>query len=211
MKAHRLSKIPTYLCSRCSMHNHESASECLGCTWPLTLEAWVSSPHELRVISIDTSCVNQLQKEDSLNLMEKWEREGLIHLQKGDELLKELKGPPRIEKARRIKPQPTSYFPLDLSVLGGSDFLAVQDDMGEGIGKILFPGVKELNAGQQSDVNHLRQHVMAGGDVFVTTDTSDFIKGKKQATLRRYGIWVFEPAELVDLLLKKYDWFKPTT
>lgn len=210
MNAHRLSKIHTYSCSRCGMHNHECASDCLGCNWPLTLEAWVSSPHELRVISIDTTCINQKQRDDSLNILEKWDCESLIHLQKCDELLKELKGPPRIDKARRVKPQPTNYFALDSSVLGGSDFLAGHD-MGGDIGKILFPGVKKLNSNQQSDVNHLRQHVMAGGDAFITKNTNDFIKGKKQAALQQHGIWVFEPKELVDLLLKKYDWLKPTT
>ena len=42
--------------------------------------------------------------------------------------------------------------------------------------------------------------------IFVTPDASDFIASDKQVELRSFGIWVFEPIELVALCQEVYGW-----
>ena len=56
------------------------------------------------------------------------------------------------------------------------------------------------------ELEHLRQHVIHGADIFVTLDQDDFIRGGKQERLRLRGIWVLVPAEATRLLSALYGW-----
>ncbi len=70
----------------------------------------------------------------------------------------------------------------------------------------MFPTTKVLNSNQEYDIEHLRSHVLTGGDIFVTRDPKDFIvRGKKEA-LSSLGIWVFEPKSAVEFISDLYGW-----
>jgi len=136
-----------------------------------------------------------------LNQLEELERRGLIRLQGAEELRKEAQGTLQQAKAEATAPLPTNFFTLGSSALDGGDILA-GPDMFKELRAILFPTVAELSANQQSDIAHLVQHVRSGDDAFITLDTN-FIRDGKREVLRRYGIWVFHPEELVTLLMPK--------
>jgi len=70
----------------------------------------------------------------------------------------------------------------------------------------MFPTTSVLTANQKYDIEHLRLHVLTGGDVFVTRNTRDFVAHGKQPGLARLGIWVFTPGELVIFLRELYGW-----
>jgi hypothetical protein len=89
-------------------------------------------------------------------------------------------------------------------MLSGGDVLA-GPDLADSIRSVLFPTTRVLTQSQQNDVQHLRQHVRAGGDVFVTND-KDFIKNGKQIRFCMMGVWVLLPVEVVDLLSCLYGW-----
>ena len=96
-------------------------------------------------------------------------------------------------------------FILDESSLDGADVLA-GPDLTPGLRELLFPTAQMLTANQTCDIEHLRLHVITGGDVFVTLNRNDFITRGRQDALRSCGIWVMEPSELVDLLKGLYGW-----
>ncbi len=140
-----------------------------------------------------------------LNTLEKWGSQGLLHIERSSVFLQELKGPAdRMAKGKAI-PEHPGLFTLGTSALGGSDVLA-GPDIGTHLKQILFSKVPTLTPNQQNDVEHLRQHVRTGRDIFVTLDTNDFIKQNKQVTLTQLGIWVFTPAEAVAHLKRLYGW-----
>ena len=193
-----------YECVKCGYKNAVDAQECVACKWPLAIEAWERSKHRISKVTKDSSCVNAKQQHTALNQLEEWEKQGQIHLQGAEELRKEAQGSFQQAKAEATKPLPTNFFILGSSSLNGGDIFAGPEIWGQ-LRAILFPTVAELNDNQMSDVNHLAQHVRSGGDAFITRDTN-FMKDRKQETLRRYGIWVFHPEELVALFRQLHKW-----
>ncbi len=119
-------------------------------------------------------------------------------------MLGELEGETRVEKATSLAEHP-GLFILDESVLDGPNVFA-GPDMGVELQQVLFPTAQPLTDNQRHDVEHLRLHVLTGGDVFVTLNRNDFITRGRQEALRAGGIWVFEPPELVELLKNLYEW-----
>ena len=88
----------------------------------------------------------------------------------------------------------------------GIDTVLAGPDMTEPIEETLIPTTDGLTSNQQADVDHLRSHVLTGGDVFVTRNPRDFIVRGKQGVLAKMGIWVFMPEELVRHLQGMYGW-----
>lgn len=193
-----------YECVKCGHKNAVDAQECAACRWPLNIAAWEKSKHRISKVTKDSSCINAKQQHPALNQLEEWEKQGLIRLQGAEELRKEAQGSLQQAKAEATKPLPTNFFTLGGSCLGGGDILA-GPEMWDQLRVVLFPTVAELNDNQKSDVNHLAQHIRSGGDAFVTLDMN-FIKDGKQEAIRRYGIWVFHPEELVALLRQLHKW-----
>jgi len=140
-----------------------------------------------------------------MNTIERWASAGLLDLQRSDTFLKEFSGPKtHVDKAKNIDPFPR-LATFGVSIFGGDDVLA-GPDLGLEIRDILFPTVAHLNSNQQNDVEHLQQHVRTGLDVFLTKNVNDFIRGGKQEVLRKRGIWVYTPDELVARLGVLYGW-----
>jgi hypothetical protein len=193
-------------CVKCGHLLSSVSNACPSCTWPLSIDAWQATERfRIRRITVDTNCVNSKQKDEYLNTLERWENEGRLILQRSNVFLEELKGPEqRTAKGQSIQAHPR-LFTLDFSVCNDSDVLAGADSE-ESLQQILFPTTKNRNKNQSYDVEHLRQHIRTGGDVFLTMNTSDFIKHGKQAMLSRMGIWVFVPQELVELLRRLYGY-----
>jgi hypothetical protein len=193
-------------CVKCGRYLSPDLNACPFCTWPLSIDAWLTTERfRIKRITVDTNCVNSKQKDEYLNTLERWENEGRLTLQRSNVFLEELKGPEqRTTKGQSIQAHP-GLFTLDISVLDGGDVLA-GPDLEEPLQQILFPTTKNRNKNQNYDVEHLRQHIRTGGDVFLTMNTSDFIKHGKQAMLSRLGIWVFTPQELVELLRRLYGY-----
>ena len=176
---------------------------CPKCTMPFQLSGWKKTNIRLERITIDTCCLNVKKKIHALNVLESWERQGHIEIQRADALMKELKGQERIEKAQKIPGHP-GLFTLGQSTLGGGDVLA-GPDLGEELKGILFPTTKKLTRKQHMDVRHLQQHVSTGGHCFVTINTKDFIDGGKAEKLHNeFGVWVFNPDKIVALLRELY-------
>jgi hypothetical protein len=106
-------------------------------------------------------------------------------------------------------------FRLDYSVLGGKDVLV--DDRAAELGSLverivlppsLWPGSADPQAVSPAtwrkrliDVQHLVAHVMAGHDLFVTTDQDDILR-KRNRLLSEVGIRVVDPLEAIQHLLQ---------
>jgi hypothetical protein len=153
---------------------------------------------------VDTGSINAKGQTPELNTLERWEADGKIDLQRSDAILQELRGEVRAMKARSVSAQP-GLFSLDPSVLEGPDVLAGPDLRSE-LEEILFPDAQPITDNQAQDVEHLRRHVLAGGDVFVTLNVNDFMLRGRSEELRARGIWVLTPTELVTLLSELYEW-----
>ncbi len=97
---------------------------------------------------------------------------------------------------------------LGVSALDGGAVLAGPEFNTKLLARVLFPGVDVLSSKQLRDIEHLQQHVRTGGDCFVTLD-SDFITGGRREALRKIGIWVFRPDELVEHLRAGYGELPP--
>lgn len=119
-------------------------------------------------------------------------------------MLSEIEGDARVVKAEAM-PEHPGLFILDQSVLDGPDVLAGPDLEAE-LRSLLFPTVRALTDNQSNDIEHLRRHVLTGGDVFVTLNRNDFITRGRQEALRACGIWVMQPPEIVELLKSLYKW-----
>jgi hypothetical protein len=191
-------------CVKCGADIPVGAKRCSSCTWPLSFEAWRESALPIRRVTLDTGCVNAKGKDEALNTLERWAEEGRLDLQRSDAMLDELKGESRIEKATSFGEHP-GLFILDESVLDGPDVLAGPDMEAE-LQDVLFPTAEPLTSNQWHDVEHLRLHVLTGGDAFVTLNRNDFITRGRQDALRACGVWVFEPPDLVELLKTLYEW-----
>src|SRR5438034_7831769 len=89
-------------CVRCGHRNVQDVEACHDCGWPFTLGAWQGSRFLLRRLSLDTNCVNALQKVPDLNVLEHWANLGRIVLERSDAFLDELKGMLRRQKAETI-------------------------------------------------------------------------------------------------------------
>ncbi len=169
-------------------------TNCPRCTWPYQLGGWHKTTYELRRITIDTCCLNVKQKDNDLNLLESWEKQGHFELQRSDALLAELRGPAyRITKAQNVAGHPP-LFHMGSSFGGG---VLAGPDLSDVLRQVLFPTVKNLKQKQTMDIRHLQQHIQTGGDCFVTID-KHFISRAEQ--LHELGIWVFRPNEMVALL-----------
>jgi hypothetical protein len=204
-------------CVRCGSGNDFDATVCRDCAWPLALEAWRGSQHRIQRLSLDAGCINAKQRDVDLNVLERWVQEGLISLEVSDVFHSELENawPIQVLKAQATPPHPPVWR---LGVAGGCElgintFLAGAD-IGEEAPLVLFPTAAPLTSSQAKDVEHLRSHVIAGADAFVTLNKRDFIRGGKherlrrvkQERLRRCGIWVFTPPEIKELLASLYGW-----
>jgi len=189
-------------CVKCGCENADTARTCASCTWPFSIEGWRQTSFKIQRLTIDTGCVNAKRQDPDLNKLETWAAQGWLRIERASVLLKELRGEKRRNKAKEIDPHP-GLFTLGVSMLGGGDVLA-GPDIPATLKGILFPTVRNLTKRQENDIEHLRAHVQVGGDVFVTKNTSDFIKNGKQQQLARIGIWVFQPTELVSLLRRPH-------
>ena len=119
-------------------------------------------------------------------------------------MLSELQGGGRISKAGTLGDHP-GLFTVGLSRVGGPDVIA-GPDLREELRQLLFPTSAVLTRNQEHDIEHLRQHIQTGGDVFVTLNRRDFIIRGRQGALRRTGVWVMTPGELVSLLRDHFGW-----
>lgn len=191
-------------CVKCGDEVPTGADRCSSCTWPFTIAAWRQSSLTIHRLTLDTGCVNAKGKNEALNTLERWAHDGLLELQRSDAMLDEIEGKSRITKAESIAEHP-GLFTLDVSVLDGPDVLA-GPDLGIELEELLFPTSHPLTSSQEHDVQHLRQHVLTGGDVFVTLNRNDFITRGRQEALRACGIWVMQPPEIVELLKRLYKW-----
>ncbi len=176
---------------------------CAACSWPYSDKGWSNFTMGLRRITIDTNCINAKQANEALNQLEQWKNDGKIEIQKSTPFSIEAKGNLMREAKEKQVPGHPPLFTLGASTLGGGAVLA-GPDLREEIQTILFPGVKQLSQGQERDVQHLAEHVRTGGHLFVTLDTSDFISGSKQKTLRSFGVWAVTPENAVKLLSSVY-------
>jgi hypothetical protein len=151
--------------------------------------------------------VNAKQAHADLNLLERWATEGRIVLERSEVFLRELKGSFRVAKAQQLAPHQPVW---ELGVPGRSELGLTTPlagpDVGDEVTDVLFPTTAAPNSNQLADVEHLREHVIHGADVFVTLDEDDFIRGGKRERLQRQGIWVFTPAEVTRLLIELYGW-----
>jgi hypothetical protein len=77
--------------------------------------------------------------------------------------------------------------------------------MVEALNEIMFPTTRILTENQKRDIEHLRSHILTGGDAFITSNPKDFVRGK-QSQLSQPGVWVFTPAELLTFLAGLYGW-----
>jgi len=191
-------------CVKCGHNSTAGDTACRKCTWPFSPNAWKSTTQRIRRVTLDTGCVNAKGEDPSLNALERWAADGLLHLQRADVLLKELKGIQRVAKAKTLEPHP-NLFILGSSTLGSKDVLAGPDRLQE-LQRILFPNVRSLTQNQLYDIEHLRLHVLTGGDIFITHNPNDFITRGRQENLMSLGIWVLTPANLVSLLRALYGW-----
>lgn len=152
-------------CVRCGNADIKDAPRCPDCGCPLTLSAWKDFGPP-RGLTLDTGCVNARDGDSHLSQLELWAAEGKLTLQRANAMLSELSGDKRVAKARLLAPHPR-VFTWNESVWGGPDVLA-GPDLEDEIGMLLFPTSKPLTSNQWHDVQHLRQHVRTGGEVFVT-------------------------------------------
>jgi hypothetical protein len=183
-------------CVKCGLKTDDAQPNCRHCTWPNSDAGWGSTTFKIKKVTLDTGCINAKQQDSALNTIERWAASGDLELQRSDTFLKEFSGPQaHVDKATDIDPFPR-LATFGVSTFDGGDVLA-GPDLGLEIKRILFPTVAHLNSNQQNDVEHLRQHVRTGLDVFLTKNVNDFIRGGKQETLRKRGIWVYTPDELV--------------
>ena len=174
-------------CVKCGLNRDESLPTCPHCTWPTSDIGWESTTLKITKITLDTGCINAKQKDSHINKIESWASAGLLEIKRSDTFLNEFTGPKtHVEKATNIAPFPR-LATLDVSTFNGGDVLA-GPDLGHEIKDILFPKVAHLNQNQQNDVEHLRQHVRTGLDVFLTINVNDFIRRGKQEALRKRGI-----------------------
>src|SRR5579864_2360300 len=125
-------------CVKCGHKNDDAAQACAMCTWPVTESAWKSSKFKIKRITIDTGCINVTGMNEDLNTLERWAKVGLIHLDRTNEMLIEMKRSDRIAKANSLPPQP-NLFTLGISRLGGPDVLA-GPDIKDKLKEILFAG-----------------------------------------------------------------------
>lgn len=191
-------------CVKCGSDNQAGVEACRDCGWPFVMSAWRGSPHRVQRVTIDTNCINQKQADVALNTLERWAAEGKFVIERAPAMLNELKGSARIAKANALL-QHRSGWVLGESLLGIDTCLAGPDMEAELI-DTLFPTTAMLTSNQRADIEHLRSHVRTGADVFVTKNSRDFIAVGKQAELRMFGIWVFEPSELVAFCQDAYQW-----
>jgi hypothetical protein len=191
-------------CVKCGNISYYGAGFCFRCSWPFSLKAWDKTIFRIERITLDTSCLNVKKRDHYLNILEDWASEGLIRIQRSGALIKELKGQGRIDKAYSIDLHPSGWV-LGESALGVDTVLG-GPDMEDQLRTVLFPTTKILTKNQEYDVEHLRSHVLAGGDAFVTRNPKDFAVRGKQETLATLGIWVFDPPGLVDFLINLYGW-----
>jgi len=191
-------------CVKCGSDIPTGAAGCSSCTWPFSIEAWPQSSLKIHRLTLDTGCINAKGKNEALNVLERWAQEGLLELQRSDAMLEEIEGEARVAKAEAMAEHP-GLFILDQSVLDGPDVLA-GPDLEADLQGLLFPTAHPLTDNQSNDVEHLRLHVLTGGDVFVTLNRNDFITRGRQEALRACGIWVMQPPEIVELLKNLYKW-----
>ena len=196
----------TFECVKCGLSRADGSDACPTCTWPFTLEAWRKTTYQIRRVTLDTCCINSRQRHSSLNKLEEWNTQGHIELQRAYEMLNELAKPGGekfLQKASTFSDHPPLFI-LGSSFLDSGHVLA-GPDWWLTIKNALFPR-PQITHRQHSDIEHLRQHVRTGGDVFVTLNTKDFINHGKQETLQHLGIWVFDPDALVVFLQDRYRW-----
>lgn len=195
-------------CVKCGWNNPFDSAACGRCQWPLTLEEWQGHPPTLKRITIDTCCINERQQVDDLNLIEHWAEEGKFVIERASAMLDELTGL-QLEKAQAIE-QHRAGWVFGLSRMGIDTYLSGPDLKPE-LTRTLFPTTASLSPNQSKDVEHLRSHVLSGPDAFITNNPKDFIRHtkhdrRKQEEFRRFGIWVFTPAEFVHLCRAAYRW-----
>ena len=191
-------------CAKCGGEVPVAADNCSACSWPFSLTAWPQTSLRIHRITLDTCCINAKGKNEPLNTLERWAHDGFLELQRSDAMLNEIKGEARVAKAESMAEHP-GQFVLDKSVLDGPDVLA-GPELATELQELLFPTAHPLTGNQKHDVEHLRLHVLTGGDVFVTLDSNDFITRGRQESLRACGIWVMQPLDLVELLRALYGW-----
>lgn len=174
-------------CVRCGGKNAPGAAACKDCRWPFTIEAWGEFDRAPYRITLDTSCINVKRQNQDLNALEAWADQGKLVLQRSDAMLNEVKGDSRVSKAESMSPHP-GLFTLGVSRLDGPDVLACPDLEAE-LEAVLFPTSATLTPNQRHDVEHLRQHVRSGGDVFVTLNPNDFITRCRASSTWSRSAW----------------------
>ena len=193
-------------CVKCGYDFPYGSDSCVKCSWPLSKKGWKNTTYIIERVTIDTGCINVKREDENLNKLESWAKAGFLKVQRSESLIKELKGEDRLQKANNIEEHPDVWI-LGESALGENTVLA-GPDLSKPISDIIFPTTKVLNTNQQYDVEHLKSHVLTGGDLFVTNDPNDFIVRGKQDDLSSLGIWVFDPRGAVVFLENLYGWAK---
>ncbi len=156
-------------------------------------------------ITIDTNAINVKQRIEELNLLEKYERWGLVQIFKTDALDTELLadetswGQNRRDKASNL-PEDIGIGVIDHSRVGharvaGEEDVKLQDE----IINVLFQKTRhQLTTQQLRDAMHLHTHVMHHRDFFVTRDKH--ILSRKEELHKKFGINTGTPEECLQFI-----------
>ena len=96
-------------CVKCGRHYSQGDLSCSACTWPFAIQAWSSTKFHVSRVTLDTNCINEKLHDSDLNKLESWAEEGLLRLQRSDEMLRELSGVARTAKAKAMQLHPSLF------------------------------------------------------------------------------------------------------
>src|SRR5258707_13826388 len=88
-------------CVKCGHRNEETAQACGDCRWPFTVAAWSNTTYKIRRMTFDTCCVNAESKHTDLNTLERWGKEGHIHIQRAKAMLTDLTNDKGVKAEKR--------------------------------------------------------------------------------------------------------------
>lgn len=168
-------------------------------------------------VTIDSMLINQRQKDDELNSLEEYHRQGIITIVGAQRLLYEMenRNPVSLAKAKQYD-NISEPFTIGLSRIGDA-YISGQENAPtfNQLSSILFPEISasDLTENQENDVMHLVAHMHSDSQCFITRNTKDFIDEKrtnenrnrdlsnlKRNKLRELGAIILTPTELLATL-----------
>jgi len=165
-------------------------------------------------VTIDTCVINAMRKIKELNLIEQYQRWGLVETVKTDALDTELLDDKTRSATTRRKKAATLPEDVGICVIGhsrlGHTLIAGKDDaeLQDELIHVLFQKSRQqLTAQQLRDAMHLHTHLMHQRDFFVSTDKH--ILGRKEVLHKKFGINAGTPEECLrfveEILPKGFD------